>query len=173
MAGQDVFRNLRGTLALLFSIGKQDGSNVQLKNNGGILEIRNDDDTDFQVLRAAGPVADNDVATKFYVDSVEGVTIVDRQADWDRAIREGLVDASRVRELLRTPEYFDYNWTVRPDLDERFGDGFSEELVDALLRIADPEVLDLFSTGGFVRTENSNYDAILDVARSLGIVDDG
>lgn len=73
-----IFKKIRGTIESIFQLGL-DGQNI--KSNGSAVEIRDSDDTSFATLRAGAPSGDNDVATKFYVDSVEGITIVDRQAD--------------------------------------------------------------------------------------------
>ena len=59
---------------------------------------------------------------------------------------------------------------MRPDVDETFGPGFTQRLVDALLAIDDPEVLELFTTGSFIPSDNANYQAIEDAARKAGIV---
>ena len=37
---------------------------------------------------------------------------------------KGTVDASDVRVIWRSPPYPDYQWVLRPDADERFGNGF-------------------------------------------------
>ena len=94
------------------------------------------------------------------------------EAVWEAAVDEGKVDLTKVRELETTPPYFDYNWTIRGDVEGRFGAGFIDKVKDALLAIDhnEQEILDMFSTDGFVETENANYDAIRAVAKSLGIV---
>ena len=94
------------------------------------------------------------------------------EAVWDRAVEEGRVDISKVRVLVITPSFYDYNWTIRGDLDDRFGEGFSGRLRDALLSIDDEqaEILELFSTDSFIASDNGNYDSIRGVAESLGIV---
>lgn len=95
-------------------------------------------------------------------------------AVWDRAVANGDVDTTAVRELARTDPYYDYHWVVRPDLDGVYGQGTTEALIDALLGMGDgPEdqrVLELFGTDRFVPTENDNYAAIETVARSLGLI---
>ncbi len=94
------------------------------------------------------------------------------EAVWDSAVKESKVDLSKVRVLESTPPFFDYNWTIRGDLDGRFGDGFSDRLRDAILSMDDEqsEILELFSTDSFVASDNGNYDSIREVAQSLGIV---
>ncbi len=92
---------------------------------------------------------------------------------WERAVTEGEADPAEVRELDTTPNYFNYNWTARADLDEVYGDGFTDKVQAALLALNPQEhgeILDLFSTERFIATENSNYEAIESVARELEII---
>ena len=95
------------------------------------------------------------------------------EAVWDQAVSEGCVDTTRVREFYTTPAYFDYNWTVRADVDTRFGAGFTDRLRGALLALDEDhkDILDLFSAQGFIETKNENYSAIEEVAITLGIVE--
>ena len=80
---------------------------------------------------------------------------------------------AKVRVLETTPDYFDYNWTARSDLDQEFGDGFTHRIQEVLLGL-DPvthgEILELFNTDGFIETRNENYQAIEDTARNLGLI---
>ena len=92
---------------------------------------------------------------------------------WARAVTEGNADPAEVRELDTTPNYFNYNWTARADLDEVYGDGFTDKVQAALLALNTAEhgeILELFSTDQFIPTENANYQAIESVARELGII---
>ena len=92
---------------------------------------------------------------------------------WQRAVLEGRVDTGKVRVLVTTPPYYDYNWTAASALDEKFGAGFTGKVRDALLALSvaeHGEILELFSTERFVITENANYLAIEQVARDLGII---
>lgn len=92
---------------------------------------------------------------------------------WARAVTEGAADPAQVRELDTTPNYFNYNWTARADLDEVYGDGFTDRVQAALLALNTQEhgeILELFSTDQFIPTENANYQAIESVARELGII---
>ena len=92
---------------------------------------------------------------------------------WNRAVREGKVDTTKVREFYTTPGYYDYNWTARADLDAVYGEGFTDRAQAALLALnasEHGEILELFSTDRFILTENANYKAIENVARELGII---
>ena len=92
---------------------------------------------------------------------------------WDRAVRENRVDTSKVKEFHITPAYYDYNWTVQGDLDEIYGEGFTDKIRQTLLDLNPQdhgEILELFSTEKFIPTGNDNYQAIEDVARELEII---
>lgn len=92
---------------------------------------------------------------------------------WNRAVDSGKVDGSKVREFYTTPDYFDYNWTVSPELDRVYGEGFADRLRGALLALNPQEhgeILDLFSTQAFIESNDTNYRKIEAVARDLGIV---
>jgi phosphonate transport system substrate-binding protein len=92
---------------------------------------------------------------------------------WERAVRDGKVDEGKVRVIYTTPEYFDYHWMARPDLDREYGDGFTSRLQAALLALnlaEHKDILELFSTQRFIESNIENYRDIERVARSLGIV---
>ena len=92
---------------------------------------------------------------------------------WDRAVRENKVDTGKVKDLYTTPAYYDYNWTAQGNLDEVYGEGFTDKIRQALLDLNPEEhgeILDLFSTKRFIPTSNDNYQAIEDVARELEII---
>lgn len=97
------------------------------------------------------------------------------EAVWNRAIRENQVDTSQVRVFYTTPAYYDYHWTLHADVDDSFGEGTSQNIQEALLKL-DPEkprhkrILDLFAADGFIETKNENYQAIEDVAKRVGII---
>ncbi|MQF69627.1 putative selenate ABC transporter substrate-binding protein [SAR202 cluster bacterium AD-804-J14_MRT_500m] len=96
------------------------------------------------------------------------------KAVWDKAVAEDKVSLDKVRVLKVTDPYYDYNWTVRPDLDQHFGDGFTDNLVIALLEMQLYEeystILELFQAEKFISTNNDNYIGIESVARSLGML---
>jgi phosphonate transport system substrate-binding protein len=160
-------QTLAGLAGLTFTFGSESSTSGHLMPRHFLLEAGVDPELDFHGLPNFS--GSHDTTWKL-VESGAYQAGALSEAVWDRAINEGRVDASRVRELDRTPAYFDYNWTVRPDLDNDFGPGFTEALTDALLDLDDPDVLELFSTTRFIETTNENYEAIADTARAIGIV---
>lgn len=90
---------------------------------------------------------------------------------WDKLIAAGKVDTSKVRVLATTPPYFDYNWTVRGDLNPQL----IKKIKAAFLNLdpANPEhktILDLQSASRFIETAPENYQSIEDAARSVGLL---
>jgi len=90
---------------------------------------------------------------------------------WQTELAAGIIDRSQVDIIWETPTYPDYHWTMRGDLDARWGDGFSDRLKDSLLGLDDEELLNLFPRSSFIPTDNSQYQEILDVGREVGLLD--
>ena len=92
---------------------------------------------------------------------------------WKSNVEDGRVDSNKVSVIWRTPPYVDYHWVARPDLDERFGQGFTNKVQTALLAItADTPrgetILELFGAAEFIPAQNSDYDKIEAVGCQLG-----
>ena len=92
---------------------------------------------------------------------------------WKSNVEDGRVDPKKVSVIWRTPPYVDYHWVARPDLDERFGTGFTNKVQSALLQISPSTargatILDLFGAAEFIPAQNSDYDKIEAVGRQLG-----
>lgn len=90
---------------------------------------------------------------------------------WESGVADGSIDESKVSVIWETPGYPDYQWTIRGDVDNRFGDGFKEKVRAALLDMNDPELLASFPRAGFIPASNDDYKVILETAQSLGIID--
>lgn len=92
---------------------------------------------------------------------------------WDNAVEDGTVDETMVEEFYRSPEYFDYNWQVSSTVDEKFGEGTKDQLIEYILGMTreDSEMMEILDADEFIPTENSNYDMIADVAREIGILE--
>ncbi len=91
---------------------------------------------------------------------------------WKRELAEGKVDPNKVKVIWTTPGYPDYQWTVRGDIDAKFGAGFADKIQAALLDMTDPDLLESFPRAGFIAATNDDYQPILDTAKTLGLIDD-
>ena len=92
---------------------------------------------------------------------------------WQSNVDEGRVDPAKAAVIWRTPPYVDYHWVARPDLDSRFGDGFTGRVQNALLSLTPTTergalVLDLFGAESFIPAQNEDYNKIEAVGRQLG-----
>lgn len=90
---------------------------------------------------------------------------------WDRLVAEGKVDTGKVHVFATTPPYFDYNWTVRGNLDP----ALVAKIKAAFLALdpskpAQKAILDLQSAHRFIETSPENYRSIESAARSVGLL---
>jgi phosphonate transport system substrate-binding protein len=90
---------------------------------------------------------------------------------WEKEAALGKVDPKKVAVIWQTPTYPDYQWSIRGDVDSRYGDGFKMKVRKALLSIKDKALLKAFPRQSFVPATNSDYQPILDTAKSIGLVD--
>lgn len=90
---------------------------------------------------------------------------------WDRAVKDGKVDTKKVRIIWRTPSYPDYQWTVRGDVDKKYGKGFSAKIKSSLLSMNDPDLLKAFPRSSFIPATNADYSPIQNTAKSIGLID--
>lgn len=96
-------------------------------------------------------------------------------AVWDDRVQTRKIDTSKVAEIFRTPAYHDYHWLIRPDVDEKLGNGFTQRVADVLLGIDGGDerqrtILELFQAKKFIATNPANYAQIESVARSSGLL---
>ena len=90
---------------------------------------------------------------------------------WNKMLEEKKLDPSQVKVFYTTPPYYDYNWTVRGDLDP----ALVQKLKDAFLGLdptqpAHKEILDLQRASKFIPTTPENYKSIEQAARSAGLL---
>ena len=90
---------------------------------------------------------------------------------WDRELKAGNIDPSKVQVIYKTPAYPDYNFTAHGNLDEVYGKGFTKKLTNAIINLKDKAILDAFPRSGFIKAQNSDFQPILDTARKIGLID--
>ena len=90
---------------------------------------------------------------------------------WESDLEAGKIDPAKVSVIWQTPPYPDYQWTIRGDVDARWGAGFKARVTNALLSMRDPELLASFPRSGFIPASNADYQPILDVAREIKLID--
>lgn len=90
---------------------------------------------------------------------------------WQKLIDGGKVDTDKVKVFATTPTYYDYNWTVRGNLDA----DLQAKIKSAFLALdpARPEhkaILDLQAASRFIETKPENYAGIEEAARAAGLL---
>ena len=92
---------------------------------------------------------------------------------WRASLHNGKANRSKVMAIWKTPGYPDYHWIAQPDLDKRFGKGFTNRIQKAILswRPSNPEqkqILSLFGAQQFTAAKASAYSRIEQVGRQIG-----
>lgn len=92
-------------------------------------------------------------------------------AVWDRELAAGNIDTDAVKVIWKTPAYPNYQWSIRGDVDTRFGEGFTDKVKSVLLAMDDPKLLNSFARSAFIPAQNSDYEPIKRTAKQVGLID--
>ncbi len=150
-----------------FAFGSASSTSGHLMPRYFLKQNRIEPERDFKRIAFSGA---HD-ATAAWVESgrVEGGAL--NASVWDKLVEQRKVDTAKVKVIYTTPPYFDYNWTVRGDLDP----ALVKRLAEAFLKLnrSNPEhreILDLQRATRFVPTKVENYKSIEAVGRETGII---
>ena len=92
-------------------------------------------------------------------------------AVYDQAVAENAPEIGTAKVIWKTPSYPDYNWTIRGDVDARWGEGFADKVQAALLGMADAELLAAFPRSAFIAAGNDDYVPIETIGRELDLLE--
>lgn len=90
---------------------------------------------------------------------------------WEKEMEAGKIDSSKVSVIWKTPVYPDYQWTIRGDVDQIWGEGFKARVQQVLLGMNDPALLEAFPRSRFIKASNDDYQPILETAKKIGLID--
>lgn len=90
---------------------------------------------------------------------------------WEKELASGKIDTNKVSIIWTTPTYPDYQWTIRNDVDQRFGADFKNLVTKTLLEMDDADLLASFPRQSFIPASNADYAPIENTARSIGLID--
>ena len=79
--------------------------------------------------------------------------------------KAGEVDESKVKVVWESPVFPDYQFSIRGDVDETFGNGFKGKVKQALLDLDDKEILRFFNDSKLIPANNEQYKPVEDVMR--------
>lgn len=150
-----------------FSFGSESSTSGHLMPRYYLLAAKINPDTDLKRIAFSG-------AHDATVAAVAGGKVDAGAVNisvWDKLISQNKVDPKVVRVFYTTPGYYDYNWSVRADMNPVL----RKKLTDAFLALNrnDPqgkEILDLQRATRFIPTKAENYKAIEAAAHNAGLL---
>ena len=159
--------NLADLKGKTFSFGSESSTSGHLMPRSYLLAANINPDTDMKRLSFSG-------AHDATVAAVAGGKVDAGALNisvWEKLLSQGKVDAKTVRVFYTTPGYFDYNWTVRADMNP----ALRKKLAEAFLALdinnpQDKVILDLQRTRRFIPTKAENYLSIEKAAHSAGLL---
>jgi len=152
-----------------FAFGSVSSTSGHLMPRFYLLKNGIDPDKDFAKVAFSGA---HDITAK-WVESGRVDAGVLNESVFQKLIDEKKIDVTKVRVLWTTPDYYDYNWTVRGDLEPQL----IEKIKGAFLSLdyGKPEqkkILELQRTHKFIPTQSENYRSIEEAAKSAGLLKD-
>jgi phosphonate transport system substrate-binding protein len=150
-----------------FAFGSQSSTSGHLMPRSFMLDAGIDPDKAFKRVAYSG--AHDATALQVAGGKVDAGAL--NISVWEKMVQERRVDPSQVKVFYTTPPYYDYNWTVRGDLDPKL----VTKLRDAFLALdaknpEHAEILKLQRASRFVPTKAENYAGIEAAARSAGLL---
>ncbi len=167
ITAQPDIKSLADLKGKTFAFGSPSSTSGHLMPRYFLLQEGIDPERDFKRIAFSGA---HD-ATAAFVESGKVDAGVLNASVWDKLVEQKKVDLSKVRVFATTPPYFDYNWTVRGDLDP----ALVKKLTNAFLALDpnNPEhkgILALQRATKFIPTNAENYAGIENAARSAGLL---
>ena len=150
-----------------FTFGSESSTSGHLMPRSYLLAAKINPDTDMKRIAFSG-------AHDATVAAVSGGKVDAGALNisvWEKLVAGGKVDTKLVHVFYTTPGYYDYNWSVRADMNPVV----RKKLTDAFLALdaknpADKEILDLQRASKFIPTKAENYAAIEAAARNAGLL---
>jgi phosphonate transport system substrate-binding protein len=150
-----------------FAFGSPASTSGHLMPRFFLLQAGINPDTDFRNVAFSGA---HDATVAFVAGGRAEAGVLNASV-WDKLMEAKNPNALKVRVLATTPPYYDYNWTVRGDLDP----ALVKKLTAAFLKLdpgnpAHKTILELQRASKFIPTKASNYDGIENAAKSAGLI---
>ena len=150
-----------------FAFGSPSSTSGHLMPRYFLLQAGINPDKDFRNVAYSGA---HDATVAFVAGGKAEAGVLNASV-WDKLAQAQNPNALKVRVLATTPPYYDYNWTVRGDLDP----ALVKKLSAAFLKLdpanpAHKAILDLQRASKFIPTKASNYDGIENAAKSAGLI---
>jgi len=90
---------------------------------------------------------------------------------WENEMKAGKIDLKKISIIWKTPPYPDYQWSIRGDVNDKYGADFKDRVRDVLINIKDEDLLASFPRKSFIPATNADYQMILDTAKKIKLID--
>jgi phosphonate transport system substrate-binding protein len=149
------------------SFGSQSSTSGHLMPRSFLLAAQIDPDKDFKRVAYSG--AHDATIAAVAAGKVDAGAL--NISVWEKFVKEGKVDTSKVKVFYTTPGYFDYNWTVHADMPQAMRDKITKAFLSLDRSTAEgKEILELQRATRFIATKADNYKGIEQAARSAGLL---
>lgn len=160
-------RTLADLKGKTFTFGSESSTSGHLMPRSYLLAANINPDTDLKRIAFSG-------AHDATVAAVSGGKVdagALNMSVWEKLVAQAKVDPTQVKVFYTTPGYFDYNWSVRSDMNPVV----RQKLTDAFLALkrddpAGKEILELQRATRFIPTKAENYREIEAAARNAGLL---
>jgi len=159
-------KTLADTRGKVFAFGSPSSTSGHLMPRYFLMQEGINPDRDFKNVAFSGA---HDATVAFVAAGKADAGVLNASV-WEKLLEQKKVDP-KVRVIATTPPYFDYNWTVRGDLDP----ALIRKISAAFLKLdpANPEhaeILALQRASKFIPTRKENYQGIEQAAKAAGLL---
>ena len=159
-------KTLADTRGKVFAFGSPSSTSGHLMPRYFLMQEGINPDKDFKNVAFSGA---HDATVAFVAAGKADAGVLNASV-WEKLLEQKKVDP-KVRVIATTPPYFDYNWTVRGDLDP----ALIRKISAAFLKLdpANPEhaeILALQRASKFIPTRKENYQGIEQAAKAAGLL---
>ena len=167
ITAQDGIKSLADLKGKTFAFGAPSSTSGHLMPRYFLGQEGLNPDKDFKTVAFSGA---HD-ATVVFVQAGKVDAGVLNASVWDKLLEQKKVDTAKVRVFATTPPFFDYNWTVRGDLDPKL----QARITQAFLKLdpanpAHKEIMALQRASKFIPTKAENYAGIETAAHAAGLL---
>ena len=166
ISADPAIKTLADTKGKIFTFGSPSSTSGHLMPRFFLMQDGINPDTDFKNVAFSGA---HDATVAFVAAGKADAGVLNASV-WQKLVEQGKVDP-KVRVIATTPPYFDYNWTVRGDMDP----ALMKKISAAFLKLdaknpEHAEILGLQRAARFIPTKTENYDGIERAAKAAGLI---
>jgi phosphonate transport system substrate-binding protein len=137
-----------------------------MQNNGGVEPDKWFAEKPGYQMSGGHVATANAVADGTYQTGALNYKTYDSLVESDPKIAENTV------KIWTTPFYADYNFTVHPEVNTIFGDGFIEKVQAALISVpAGSDAIKAINRDSVIAAKNADFDGIKDTAVKMGLIE--